>query len=212
MTVLDAFDHLLFGISDLDRGIDWVEKRTGVRAVMGGVHPGRGTRNALLSLGGRHYLEIIAPDPAQTSANGPYALNGLTEPRLIGFAVRTNDITVTAASLRRAEVNAAAPADGSRRTASGALLRWKAVRVESKFQSGQIDPIPFFIEWANDSAHPSTSAPDGCKIEDLHLEHPRAGELAAAFWAMGLDAKITKAEQVRIVAVVQTLKGRVELV
>ena len=90
ISVRDAFDHLLLGISDLDHGIEWVERRTGVRAVMGGVHPGRGTRNALLSLGGAHYLEIIAPDPAQTVKNPQFQLSGFTEPRLINFAVTTN--------------------------------------------------------------------------------------------------------------------------
>jgi hypothetical protein len=87
MPVRDVFDHLLLGVSDLDHGIDWFESRAGIRAIVGGVHPGRGTRNALVSLGGTHYLEIIAPDPAQTATNRQFHLSTLTEPRLINFAV-----------------------------------------------------------------------------------------------------------------------------
>ncbi|MGC1905543.1 MAG: VOC family protein, partial [Candidatus Acidiferrum sp.] len=33
-------DHILLGSSDLDDGIAFVERRTGVRAAFGGVHPG----------------------------------------------------------------------------------------------------------------------------------------------------------------------------
>ena len=211
-SVLEVFDHLLFGISDLDRGIDWVERRTGIRAVMGGVHPGRGTRNALLSLGGPHYLEIIAPDPAQRGVDPQFQLGGLTEPRLINFAVRTADIGATAASLERAGVHVIGPRDGSRRTASGSLLRWKSLAVESNFRSGEIDPIPFFIEWASDSTHPSKNAPGGCMIQALRFEHPRADELITALRTMGLEAKVTQADQVRIIAVIQALRGRVELI
>jgi hypothetical protein len=209
--VLNAFDHLLLGISDLDRGIEWLERRTGVRASMGGVHPGRGTRNALISLGGPHYLEIIAPDPAQPAAVPQFQLNNFAEPRLIKFAVRTNDIAQTAASLRRAGVHTIGPADGSRRTTSGALLRWKTLGVESKFQSSGIDPIPFFIEWASDSIHPSESAPSGCVIEDLRFEHPRADEVASALHTMVLDANVASADEARIIARVHTANGRVQL-
>lgn len=209
--VRDAFDHLLFGVSDLDHGIDWFERRSSVRAVPGGVHPGRGTRNALVSLGGAHYLEIIAPDPAQTVEAPQFQLSTLTEPRLINFAVRTNDINRTIASLQRAGVHVIGPRDGSRRTASGELLRWKALSVESKFQSGEIDPIPFFIEWASDSMHPSKNAPRGCVIEDLRFEHPRPSELKSALRAIGLEANVAPADQARIVAILETPNGRVEL-
>ena len=42
-------DYIILGCNDLDAGIAFVEDHTGVRAAGGGVHPGRGTANALLS-------------------------------------------------------------------------------------------------------------------------------------------------------------------
>src|SRR5437660_10826356 len=78
-------DHILLGCNDLERGIAFVEQHTGVRAAFGGVHPGRGTQIALLSLGTRRYLEIIAPDPQQTDSSSERnaELKKLAEPRLV---------------------------------------------------------------------------------------------------------------------------------
>jgi Glyoxalase-like domain len=81
-------DHVILGCNDLDDGIRFVEKRTRVRAAPGGVHPDRGTSNALLSLGDRNYLEIMAPDPNAKAVQAWAArqldlLRGLANPRLI---------------------------------------------------------------------------------------------------------------------------------
>src|SRR5262250_2082639 len=112
--VPSLLDHIILGCNDLDRGVAFVERHTGVRAAFGGVHPGRGTRNALLSLGKRRYLEIMAPDPAQNVAPGasvhgsgpsPVAqLRELKEPRIIAWAAHRDDLEQFAAQLREAKI------------------------------------------------------------------------------------------------------------
>ena len=95
-----AVDHLLLGVGDLDHGIAWVEKTTGVKAVVGGSHPGVGTRNALVSLGGRRYLEIIAPDPGQADYKFRIDVRNLADPRLITWALRTHELEALCAWAR----------------------------------------------------------------------------------------------------------------
>jgi hypothetical protein len=58
-------DHLVYATPDLDLGIEKIEWLFGVRATLGGQHPGAGTRNALVSLGLGTHLEIVGPDRTQ---------------------------------------------------------------------------------------------------------------------------------------------------
>jgi glyoxalase-like protein len=66
-------DHIVYATPDLDQGIREIEDKLGVKATLGGQHPGRGTRNALISLGPSTYLEIFAPDPGQPAPKQPRA-------------------------------------------------------------------------------------------------------------------------------------------
>src|SRR5215475_8766884 len=166
--VPSLLDHILLGSSDLQQGIAFVEKHTGVRAQFGGVHPGRGTQNALLSLGERRYLEIIAPDPAQPDVKNPLApqLHSLKEPRLVGWAAHPGDIAAFAGKLRAAGVEFHGPIPGSRKRPDGRLLQWQTLGLGDDAEG----LLPFFIEWAADSPHPSTDAPKGCTLLSFTAE------------------------------------------
>jgi hypothetical protein len=211
VSALDGVDHLLLGTSDLDRGIAWFEGRTGVRAAIGGAHPGRGTRNALAGLGRGHYLEIIAPDPAQPPENLRMDLHTLAEPRLIAWAAGAPDLDGLSRRIRERGHTAAAPRDGSRARPDGRVLTWRTLAVDTDLARANVDPIPFFIEWAPGSPHPSIDAPAGCRLAAFEFEHPDAKRLEAVLAALEIDAVVRPAPDVKLVATLDTAKGRLVL-
>lgn len=181
--VPSLLDHILLGCNDLDRGIAFVEEHTGVRAAFGGVHPGRGTQNALLSLGTRRYLEIIAPDPKQSSVEQYAVIAKLKEPRLIGWAAHRDDMDQLAARLRLKGIEFEGPQPGSRQRPDGKVLHWKALR----FKNDHGGLLPFFIEWSKDSVHPSEDAPKGCTLRRFEVNAPEAEAFLRAASRVELD-------------------------
>jgi Glyoxalase-like domain len=201
-------DHILLGCHDLQRGIDFVEQHTGVRAAFGGVHPGRGTQNALLSLGTRRYLEIIAPDLQQNAA-GELAslLKKLTAPRLVGWAAHPGDIQVLAADLAKAGIAAEGPTPGSRKRPDGNVLHWKTLNLKDDGNG----LLPFFIEWSADSPHPSADAPSGCQLLRFELLTPEPAALAKTSAKVMLAAPIAKGPSRQLHAVISGPQGQLDI-
>lgn len=204
-----AVDHLIVGTRDLDAGIDWLSQKLGVKPANGGVHPGRGTWNALLALGGRQYLELIAPDPKQSKGGEDVVaqLNALQTPQLIGWAASVSGIAALAERLRQSMPDVAALANGSRRRGDGKLLEWKSLQVSRQ----RFSVVPFFIEWGPGSEHPSGDSPKGCTLQSVSFRHPKPDEFRTLLAKMGLDGSVARGEHAAISAMLRTPKGPVTL-
>jgi len=200
-------DHIILGCNDLDRGIELVEESTGVRPAIGGVHPGRGTRNALLSLGERRYLEIMAPDPAQHEIVHFPQIRSMTDPRLIGWAVHPPDIAVLAKQLRENQIAFTGPDDGSRKRPDGRVLTWKTVNLADDRHG----LLPFFIEWSADSVHPSKDAPAKCTLDYFEIMSADPEELSSTFKRIGLDLPVQRSDRARLHALISGPKGDLPL-
>ena len=191
-----TLDHIILGCADLDSGIEFVFQHLGVRAIPGGVHPGAGTKNALLSLGELRYLEIMAPDPLQSDAADPRNLRTLKRPALVGWAEHRDHLDEFAGALRAAGVDYVGPVPGSRQRPDGSILNWKTLSLKQD----EHGILPFFIEWGATTMHPSLNSPKGCRLDSLQITTPNPASLGALGQTLDLDVPINQSMAPRLMA------------
>ncbi len=208
-SLLSTVDHLVYATPDLQHGIETIEKLFGVRATPGGQHPGRGTRNALVSLGPGIYLEIIGPDPAQAqpSLPRPFGIDDLKEPRLVTWAAKGRNLESFANEAGRSGVKLGQVIDGSRRRTDGVMLSWRYTDPRTVVSDGV---VPFFIDWGQ-TPHPSSTAAPGVSLIGLRAEHPDPGPVQNALGKLGLDLRVQRGPRPALIATVNSPRGRVEL-
>ncbi|HVT40435.1 MAG TPA: VOC family protein [Gemmatimonadaceae bacterium] len=207
--LLSKVDHLVFAVPDLDRGMGEMETLLGVRATPGGVHPGRGTRNALIRLGPGTYLEIVAPDPDQPEPPEPrwFGVDTGREARLATWAAKSTDLERLHGEAAAADVGIGETRAGSRRRTDGVMLSWRFTDPGTVAADGI---VPFFIDWGR-SPHPAQTLSQGAALAALRAEHPDAPRVTGMLRSIGLDLSVTKGAHATLVAVIDGRRGRVEL-
>jgi hypothetical protein len=196
VTDLARFDHLVVGIRSLDEGIDQFERLTGVKPAVGGQHPGRGTENALVSLGPGAYLEILAPQPKVQLSDTDLRLRNLDRLTIVTWAVAVEDAIAAAAALNLTGFGTTPAKRGSRVTPAGERLEWTVF----KLAAGATSVAPFFIQWSESTRHPSGTAPGGCVLERLAVREPEPDRLSAVLDALGVTGVTIEGGKARIEA------------
>jgi hypothetical protein len=203
-----CFDHLVVGIRALDEGIDQFEKLTAVKPAVGGQHPGRGTENALASLGPGAYLEILAPRLDAAVSGDDAELYGLDRLTIVTWAVAVEDTIPAAAALNTAGFETTPAKRGSRVTPAGERLEWTVFKLASGATTSM---APFFIQWGDGTRHPSGTAPDGCVLERLVVREPEPDRLRALLDALDVAGVAVEDGNARIEAGIRCAARRAVL-
>lgn len=203
-----SIDHLVITAPSLDMGASYIGEALGVRIQTGGEHPSMGTHNAVLKLGERCYLEVIAINPAAPAAGRPRWFNldrmTRTDPvRLATWIVRTDDI--------HAALNAAAIDLGQIEAMSRGDMHWQiSIPPDGGLPLAGI--APSLIQWPQ-GVHPASKLQDNtCEL--LHLEgfHPEAEKISNMLDAIGFNGafeihKLRAAQKPYLLAHIKTPSG-----
>ena len=203
------FDHLVFAGPDLETGIAYFEQLLGVSAVLGGSHPGLGTRNAYIGLGAHSYLEIIAPDPEQSRFNGirPFNIDRLNDIQLVTWVARQDGLGEFVDRLRKQDIELGMVIPVSRLTPEGSVLNWHLTFAPTV---DLFSLFPFFIDWGN-TPHPSKNCPPGAVLKSLVLETSHPVDTRLKLKCLGLNAEVVHSTQPSISVVIDCPNGEIKL-
>jgi hypothetical protein len=140
--MLTRIDHVMLCVNDLGQAIGTFT-RLGFAVHRGGVHPGRGTENAI-AFTGEEYLELLGIRDRDDYLRSTGGRGGLIEflargPGIRYIALQSDDLAADVAAMRRRGVDVSDPANGSRRTPGGVELSWTSATL------GAANPLPVFF-------------------------------------------------------------------
>jgi hypothetical protein len=177
-------DHIVLVVPDLAATCATLANDWGASIGVGGAHPRHGTHNALLRLGQRCYLEILAADPAvpaaQRSDRGK-RVAAIDSPTLLEAIFAIASPTDRFLRGLPSHVTVESDAEGRRLRPDGAEVKWRLLGLTD----ATVGRLPDMIEWL--SPHPSADLPEGAMLERFGLYHPQADMLAPTLIGLAGD-------------------------
>ena len=211
-------DHIVLATPDVQASVAEIEAAIGLRPELGGHFPGRGVYNHLLALQDDAYLEIIGPDPAQPTPDGPlpFGMDGFRDGSLTDRGAHIPHWCCKAGAQIEERVAAAKAASYDigevqplgRVLADGTRLDWRLTRTIWPPLLGGL--MPFLIDWG-DARHPSSTAVEGARLASWHGEHPDLEAVREAHAALGVELELREGPEPALVAVIEGPEGSITL-
>jgi hypothetical protein len=138
-------DHVMICVPDVARGIDQYRK-LGFDMREGGVHPGKGTHNAI-AFNDEDYVELLGiRDEAEAKAARSWSSSGTPLWEFIAagggiryIVIQSDDLAADVAAMRGRGVEVSDATEGARKTPAGVALSWKLAVL------GPANPLPIFF-------------------------------------------------------------------
>jgi hypothetical protein len=196
-------DHLVWYCADLAEGEHYFADRMDCRPSYGGVHPGEGTRNSLLSIGDSTYVEILGRDPAQATTCLAPELQHLRGAGIYHWAAGGADLPELRRKAMAAGLDGSDLVTGGRALPNGSWLGWKLFGLRNH-RFGAL--IPFFIDWM-DSEHPAKMAPRGGSLVGLEVSSPEPEKLQEIYRVLDLEVTVAAGEVPGLSITVESGRG-----
>ena len=145
--MLLELSQVIYAVHDLDVAARRIASY-GLTVLEGGRHPGLGTANRIVPLGGSYFelLGVVDEQEARGNNFGRALLAQLQQgDHLVRWSLRTDDIDRVAAE------RGLKPERRSRQRPDGVLLSWHAAGLELSLQEGW---LPFFMQWDDPTQYP----------------------------------------------------------
>jgi len=201
-------DHLMYIAPNRLEEKARITEALGIEAVEGGSHKDLGTSNALLSLGGRQYLEIAGIDEGseadplvkQFFFSQPYS-------DILTYAVETFNAEEKREELIAQGFKVSEIFSEARTLPSGEKLSYRGFTVDGGEFRGL---VPFFMDW-DESPQPGLTSPKGAKLKSFLALTSDPDGLREIYNKMGIKVPVQYSNKPGLVATISTAEKTIVL-
>lgn len=203
-------DHLVYTVPNLEEAMDWFEEISGIRPAFGGYHTTQGTKNAVVNLGNKCYLEILAADDTNTAIAPPrwMGVDYLEKAQFTRWSLKSNDLSGDRQILKAYNSEMGRIEGGQRKMTNGNLLTWQMIM---PLPAPQIEIMPFMTDWQQSEAHPTDMMPNQCELISMHFTHPKPDLLLPILKDLALDLNLIKGKNQSIKVKIKSPSGILEI-